>query len=62
MMNMTNLLEQEQLEKDVKDIIWVLDRMIARGEQYTEAYDILVNKLERQEKRIVEIKKQNGIF
>ena len=36
--------------------------MIARGEQYTEAYDILVNKLERQEKRIVEIKKQNGIF
>ncbi|WBF81904.1 terminal repeat-encoded protein [Staphylococcus virus vB_SurM-PSU6] len=59
---MTNLLEQEQLEKDVKDIIWVLDRMISRGEQYTEAYDILVNKLERQEKRIIEIKKQNGIF
>ena len=28
----------------------------------TEAYDILVNKLERQEKRIVKIKKQNGIF
>ncbi|MGI4307975.1 hypothetical protein ACR2WL_26825 [Klebsiella pneumoniae] len=59
---MRNLLEQEQLEKDVKDIICVLDRMIAKGEQYTEAYDILVNKLERQEKRIVEIKKQNGIF
>ncbi|AFV80806.1 hypothetical protein [Staphylococcus phage IME-SA2] len=59
---MRNLLEQEQLEKDVKDIIWVLDRMIAKGEQYTEAYDILVNKLERQEKRIVEIKNKMEYF
>lgn len=59
---MKNLLKQEQLEKDVKDIIWTLDRMITKGEKYSEAYDVLVNKLERTEKEITVIKKANGVY
>lgn len=59
---MRNLLEQEQLEKTVKEITWVLDKMIARGEQYTEAYDVLVNKLVKTEKEITKIKKANGVY
>ena len=54
---MKNLLKQEQLEKDVKDIIWTLDRMITKGEKHNEAYDVLVNKLEKTEKEITSIKK-----
>ena len=59
---MKNLLKQEQLEKDVKGIIWTLDRMIAKGEKYSEAYDVLVNKLEKTEKEITSIKKANGVY
>ena len=59
---MKNLLKQEQLEKDVKDIIWTLDRMITKGEKYSEAYDVLVNKLEKTEKEITSIKKDNGVY
>lgn len=59
---MKNLLKQEQLEKDVKDIIWTLDRMITKGEKYSEAYDVLVNKLEKTEKEITSIKKANGVY
>lgn len=59
---MKNLLKQEQLEKTVKEIIWTLDRMIERGEKYSEAYDVLVNKLERTEKEITVIKKANGVY
>lgn len=59
---MKNLLKQEQLEKDVKDIIWTLDRMIDKGEKYSEAYDVLVNKLEKTEKEIISIKKANGVY
>lgn len=59
---MKNLLKQEQLEKDVKDIIWTLDRMITKGEKYNEAYDVLVNKLEKTEKEITSIKKANGVY
>lgn len=36
--------------------------MIARGEQYTEAYDVLVNKLVKTEKEITKIKKANGVY
>ena len=59
---MKNLLKQEQLEKTVKEIIWTLDRMIERGEKYSEAYDVLVNKLEKTEKEITSIKKANGVY
>ena len=59
---MKNLLKQEQLEKTVKEIIWTLDRIIARGEKYSEPYDVLVNKLERTEKEITKIKKANGVY
>lgn len=59
---MKNLLKQEQLEKDVKDIIWTLDRMITKGEKYSEAYNVLVNKLEKTEKEITSIKKANGVY
>ena len=59
---MRNLLEQEQLEKTVKEITWGLDKMIARGEQYTEAYGVLVNKLVKTEKEITKIKKANGVY
>jgi len=59
---MKNLLKQEQLEKTVKEIIWTLDRMIERGEKYSEAYDVLVSKLERAEKEITVIKKANGVY
>ena len=59
---MKNLLKQEQLEKDVKDIIWTLDRMITKGEKHNEAYDVLVNKLEKTEKEITSIKKANGVY
>ena len=59
---MKNLLKQEQLEKDVKDIIWTLDRMITKGEKYSEAYDVLVNKLEKTEKEITSTKKANGVY
>lgn len=59
---MKNLLKQEQLEKTVKEIIWTLDRMIERGEKYSEAYDVLVSKLEKTEKEITSIKKANGVY
>lgn len=59
---MKNLLKQEQLEKTVKEIIWTLDRIIERGEKYSEAYDVLVNKLEKTEKEITSIKKANGVY
>lgn len=59
---MKNLLKQEQLEKTVKEIIWTLDRIIERGEKYSEAYDVLVNKLEKTEKEIASIKKANGVY
>lgn len=59
---MRNLLKQEQLEKDVKEIIWTLDRMISRGEKYNEAYDALVKQLENKEKEITAIKKANGVY
>ena len=41
----------KQLEKDIKEIACLLDRMIERGEQYTKTYNILIKKLERSEKR-----------
>lgn len=59
---MKNLLKQEQLEKTVKEIIWTLDKMIERGEKYSEAYGVLVSKLERTEKEITVIKKANGVY
>lgn len=55
---MKNLLKQEQLEKTVKEIIWVLNRM----NRNDEGYDVLVNKLERTEKEITAIKKANGVY
>ena len=36
--------------------------MIERGEKYSEAYGVLVNKLERTEKEITVIKKANGVY
>ncbi len=59
---MKNLLRQEQLEKDVKDIIWTLERIISRGEKYSEAYDALVKQLEKKDKEITAIKKANGVY
>jgi len=59
---MRNLLKQEKLEKDVKDIMWTLDRMINRGEKYNETYNALVKQLEKKEKEITAIKKANGVY
>ena len=36
--------------------------MITKGEKYNEAYDVLVNKLEKTEKEITSIKKANGVY
>lgn len=35
----------KQLEKDIKEITCLLDRMIERGEQYNKNYNILVKKI-----------------
>lgn len=59
---MRNLLRQEKLEKDVKDIIWTLERMISRGEKCNETYDALVKQLKNKEKEITVIKKANGVY
>lgn len=59
---MTNFLKQEQLENDVKEIMWTLDRMINRGEKYNETYNALVKQLEKKEKEITAIKKANGVY